>query len=172
MAVEQIQHLIQVVLAPVVLISANGLICLALFNRLSALTNRARTFHKEWFDIYSELAEQTSDEAESNGTRHLNERIKILDAQWHRMIARARLLRNSLCCLLITVLAMLGCSMALGLASVAAAMGVLALVLFYGGVLVMMTGIVLALIELVRALDPLKMEHAMIHEIDRDDELL
>ena len=41
--------------APVVLISANGLICLALYNRLAVVVGRVRSFSRERFDSLSAL---------------------------------------------------------------------------------------------------------------------
>jgi hypothetical protein len=98
---------------------------------------------------------------------HVAERIKILDALGHRSIMRARLVRNSLYCLLASVFCLLGCSMGLGLALLFSTAYWLALSAFYVGVVVMMAAIVFAAMELRVALDPLMWEHEMIEQIDR-----
>jgi hypothetical protein len=161
-----IQQTIQGLVAPVVLISANGLICLALYNnRLAAVTSRARAFHKEWFDLFARLSGMEPAEQAAGDGRHLADRIKILDEMGHRLIVRARLLRDSLFCLLLSVLLLLACSLGLGVPLVMPYVEWPAIVLFYLGVLVMMAGIVLAMLELRSALDPLLMEHQMIEKI-------
>lgn len=48
--------IIHALVAPVVMISANGLICLALYNRLAAIVNRLRLFYREYFDTSTRLA--------------------------------------------------------------------------------------------------------------------
>ena len=162
-----IQQIIQGLVAPVVLISANGLICLALYNRLSNITSRARAFHKEWFDLFTELSGRDPQDQMVGDGHHMAERIKILDALGHRSIMRAQLVRNSLYCLLASVFCLLGCSMGLGLALLISVAYWLALAAFYLGVVVMMAGIVFAAMELRASLDPLMWEHEMIEHIDR-----
>lgn len=164
-----IQQIIQGLVAPVVLISANGLICLALYNRLSNISSRARSFHKERFDLFTELSARESQQASAGDGQHLAERIKILDELGHCSMERARLVRNSLYCLLASVFCLLGCSMGLGLALLIPGPGAywLALAAFYLGVVVMMAAIVFAARELQAALDPLLLEHEMLEHIDR-----
>ena len=162
-----IQQIIQGLVAPVVLISANGLICLALYNRLSNITSRARAFHKERFDLFAEMSARESPQQLPGDGHHLTERIKILDELGHRSMTRARLVRNSLYCLLASVFCLLGCSMGLGLALLIPSMYWLALGSFYLGVVVMMAAIVYAALELRAAVDPLMLEHEMIEHIDR-----
>ncbi len=156
------QQSIQVLVAPVVMISANGLICLAIYNRLAAVIARGRAFHKEWFDLRAQQANHAEEEQPAEGRAHGEHRIAMLNELVHSMIHRARLLRNALVCLLSAVLAMLGCSVALGLATCSAAAGVAALVLFYAGVGVMALGIGLAMAELRSALQPLLLEHDLL----------
>lgn len=163
-----IQQIIQGLVAPVVLISANGLICLALYNRLSNITSRTRAFHKEWFDLFAQLSAKESQQPATRDGHYLAERIKILDELGHHSMVRARLVRDSLYCLLASVFCLLGCSMGLGVALLLPIAYWLALAAFYLGVVVMMAGIVFAALELQAALDPLMLEHEMIEHIDRD----
>lgn len=154
---------VQTFVAPVVMISANGLLLLALYNRLGAVISRSRTLNRERFELVARLAtlERREDPSES---LHMRRRIEVLDEVGHQLYERARWLRGTLACLLVSVLLMLGCSLALGLSPLAAAVGWAALALFVAGVLAMGGGIVLALQELRLSLEPLLWEHERMEE--------
>ena len=47
---------IQSFVAPVVMISANGLLCLAFFNRMAAVVHRVREINRERFELAARLA--------------------------------------------------------------------------------------------------------------------
>jgi hypothetical protein len=121
------------------------------------IVGRARTFAKERFDVYTRLS-RLELEAQTGGEAHLlRSRISSLDRQVDHLIHRARLVRMSLICLLITVLTMLGCSLTLGLSLVIEAAAA-ALIIFCLGVLFAMAAMMLAIAELLRALDPVVLE--------------
>jgi hypothetical protein len=145
----------QLFVAPVILISAGGLICLALYNRLALIVGRARHFHKERFDAAGASRAAAAGSAEAG---RLAERIALLDRQSREVRGRAELIRDSLMALMVMILCMLACSLALGAtlwwgAAIYAATG-----LFVLGVFAMMRSIVLAMIELRRSLGPVTME--------------
>ena len=152
---------IQTFVAPVVVISANGLLCLAFYNRLSALANRSRTIHKEQFDLAIRLSTCEPDSAEA---AHLKRRTATLDQVGHQLFSRADMVRNTVVYLLIAVLCMLACSLALGLSALTVLLAPVALTLFVAGILVMMLGIVTAIRELLVTLDPLLFEHEQMEE--------
>jgi hypothetical protein len=160
---------IQALVAPVVMISANGLLCLALYNRLAGVMNRVRAFHKESFDLSARLNAMISEGRREVEGAHYERRIRTLDQLGHRMMDRARLLRNSLYCLLLTVLSMIGCSIALGLSALYAPINWGALALFYIGAVIMMLGIVAAIVELQCVLDPLVLEHDTLEKGNGND---
>ncbi len=155
---------IQLLVAPVVMISANGLICLALYNRLAAIVSRARAFHKEQFDALTELSAMGLDEQGSLKARQLRTRVEGLGQQVGRILRRGRYLRNALMALQAAVLAMLLCSLALGLTTVVAGIESLPLILFILGVLAMAGGTVLAMRELREALEPVTAESDLVME--------
>ncbi len=149
---------IQWFVAPVVMISANGLLCLAFYNRLSSIVNRSRAINKERF----ELGVRHSALAATPGcpeALHIVRRIQILDELGHQLYDRARLMRATLISLLVSVVFMLACSLALGLSPLGASLGWAALGLFVAGSLAMMYGVLLAAQELRISLDPLLFEH-------------
>jgi hypothetical protein len=164
---EPIREIIQLLVAPVVMISACGLLCLALYNRLMAIVLRARTFHKELFDTMVRLAADAGGKAGSPLDQSLHQRIDLLEKQVAQILGRAKLVRNSLILLLNTVAAMLCCSVALGLSLFWSLGARVALGLFGVGVASMLGAVGLAIMELTCALDPVLMESTAIDELEQ-----
>ncbi len=153
---------IQSSVAPVVMISANGLLCLAFYNRLSALMNRSRTVNKERFDLATRTAMLAKLEPQNAEIAHLRRRINILDEIGHRLMDRIWWVRGTLMCLLLSVLCMLACSLALGLlglSSVGERFAWFAVGCFLTGAMVMILGIFMAMVDLRATLDALIFEH-------------
>ena len=157
---------IQLLVAPVIMISAGGLICLALYNRLAAIVTRARAFHKERFDTVTHISRLPLEQQGSHEAHRLRQRIDTLDEQSRRILRRGRLIRNGLAGLLVMILCMLGCSLALGATLWTTAAIYVALALFTLGVLAMMAGIVLSLLELGQSLDPVTLEAQVTTQLD------
>lgn len=154
---------------PVVMISANGLLALAFYNRLAALIGRLRAINKERFDLFTRLSAMAGAPQEAPGVVHIQRRLEILDELGHMIFARARLIRDALICLLVTVLLMLGCSLNLGIAKRWPAVEWLAPILFVAGVAVMALGIVRAIQELCAALATLSFEHDMLEQAQEEN---
>lgn len=156
---------IKTLIAPVVMISACGLLCLALYNRMASIVGRARVFHKERFDAASrEAALSGASPEEKRAKAELRKRIATLEDQGAQILRRARLIRNALFCLIVTVMCMILCSLLLGLTGLNKAFAVSALAAFVVGMLSMLAGMILATVELGRALDPVAVEHARLSE--------
>ena len=102
-----------------------------------------------------------AEESESPEVSHCRHRLHVLDELGHQLYDRVRYVRDSLVCLLLAVLTMLGCSLAIGLGAVDMRFNWIALALFVLGVVIMMLGIVKAIQELRIALHPLLFEHEM-----------
>lgn len=151
-------HTIQLLVAPVVMISAAGLVCLALYNRLATIVGRIRAIHKEEIDALSRMSLAPAP-APSRSARR---RVVTLEEQVEHLMARARLVRAALVCLLATILSMLLCSLAIGLSLVWSYAAYVALAVFLLGVLVEATGVVLAILELRIALVAAALEDASI----------
>jgi hypothetical protein len=156
---------IQSFVAPVVMVSANGLLCLAFYNRLSALANRSRAMNKERFDLVAQLSALRVKGAAGLEPEHLELRIATLDQIGHQLYDRARWIRCTLMGLLISVLCMLACSLSLGLATLLEAVAAIVPWLFVAGILSMMVGVLAAIVELGRTLQPLLFEHEQIDDL-------
>lgn len=148
-------QVMQLLAAPVVMISAGGLLCLALYNRLAMIVTRARLFHKEAFDARTRLESLSAQAVEA---QRLRERLAVLDGQVQRILWRARKVRDALLALLTMVLCMLACSLALGATMLDPRATYVAFGGFALGVLAMGVAMVLAMVELVHALDPVHAE--------------
>lgn len=154
-----VSKIIQLLVAPVVMISAGGLIALALYNRLAAIVSRSRAFHRERHEAIRRLSAHGLDAQTSSEAAELRRRVLVLDGQIPRVLRRARMIRTGLLWLLGSVLAMLACSLALGLSLLWPAAAWAALGLFVAGVVCAMLCVILAMRELVRALEPAVLEH-------------
>lgn len=151
---------IQLLVAPVVMISACGLLSLALYNRLVAIVSRARVFNKESFEETAKLAAAEGELAGNPALAQLRRRVAIVDEQATQILRRARLVRDALMCLLAAILCMLLCSLALGLSLLRAWFAGVALSLFALGILITAAGVVLCLAEVRHALDQAELERS------------
>jgi|GEM_PF-2254413 len=150
---------------PVVMISANGLVCLALYNRLAAITARLRLFYRERFDLDLRLlAESSPDGERSEREIRLRERLTVLDEQCQMILRRARYVRNALVLLLSSVVGMLAITLLLGLAYQLPILAPVALTIFVLSVLLMISGVVLAICELLLVLEPVEAEGPLLND--------
>ena len=74
-----IQETIQPLLAPVVLISSCGLLCLAQYNRLAGIVARARAFHQERLMLFSQLRQADCEDRAALTLRFEHDRICALE---------------------------------------------------------------------------------------------
>lgn len=162
-------HTIETFVAPVVMISANGLLCLAFYNRLAAVISRMRALNKERFDLFTRLSAISAERQDTAEVAHVKKRLEILDELGHQLFERVRLVRDSLICLLVTILLMLGCSLDLGITPLLPRISWLAPTFFVSGVAVMMLGVLRAIQELRRALATIAFEHDMLEQSQHEN---
>ena len=151
---------------PGVMISACGLFCLALYNRLGNIVSRLRALSRERMRGEEMARPLAIAEPDERGEGHF--------ARWARrmlgrgsqgVLGRARLVRDALSCLIGAVLCMALCSLAGGLATLWAPSAYLALAFFLAGDLLIVLGLGLALWELRLALRPVEIESRMIEKM-------
>jgi hypothetical protein len=149
-------RLLQVSVTPVVLISASGLVTLALYNRLGLINARIRHFHREKMALLRELERDDS----------LNRRLllNMMNAQIDRVMAKARLMVMSLYSLLLAIALFVLCSFFAAVTTVIDAWhdetAWVAFGCFLLGLGLMLLAIVLAIAELTRSLQPMSEENA------------
>ncbi len=159
-----VSEAIRDLVAPVAMLSADGLICLALYNRLAAIMTRLRMFHKEQFEMHARLVDAC---ATSQGLRISDPRVLRLgnlQEQCELIVRRARWLRNAVLTILLGIVGILASSLLLGLAYFWPWLSSVGMGSFVIGVTLTMAGIAQAMVELVTALAPLGLEH---HAIDQ-----
>src|SRR5580765_5643914 len=88
---------------PIIVISACGLLCLAFYNRLAAVVTRLRLFDRERLVEHEALARQRRTESPDDIAlvRH-QELLGALEIQTRHVTRRARLIRRTLICLLLS----------------------------------------------------------------------
>ena len=147
-----VTHIIAMLVAPVVMISACGLLCLAFYNRLATIVSRLRIFHAEQLVLREKL------EAAPAAAEGIRKRIDIVSRQIEEDMSRARLVRNTLFCLVLCISCMILCSLSLGLSLALSWATTLALTFFIGGQVIMLVSMAFAVFELTRALTPIALE--------------
>jgi len=89
-------QVIQLMLAPAVMIDACGLLLLGISNKFSTVVNRVRLLNEEKRKLFAKAAERDFN------TLH-NQRLESIARQLDRLLGRALMVRNSLLCYTIAV---------------------------------------------------------------------
>ncbi|MGA2497383.1 MAG: DUF2721 domain-containing protein [Tepidisphaeraceae bacterium] len=154
---------------PIIVISACGLLCLAFYNRLAAVVARLRSLHREQLVEADRLAKaRQQGNTTSLDIVRAQELLGMLKVQTDHIARRARLIRATLQCLLITIGCLAFCSLALGLSALFPHLIIPASTFFILGMLTMVLAVVLAMAELHQALDPVDLEARFVTELSRD----
>ena len=156
---------------PIIVISACGLLCLAFYNRLAAVVTRLRAFHRERLHAHDALVRaRTATPPDEVGMVRQQELIGMLQVQMDRVAVRARWIRRTLACLLLTIACLALCSLALGLSVTWPRLAYSAGALFVLGLVLLVLGVAFALVELQGALDPVELESRFVRNaIEQSD---
>jgi hypothetical protein len=151
---------------PPVMISACGLFCLALYNRLANIVSRLRILSRERMRGEELVRPLFGPKPAEVGEERFSQWVqRMLDRGSQGVLGRARLVRDALSCLMGAVLFMVLCCMAGGLATLWSPCAYLALAFFLVGDLLIVLGLGLSLWELRLALGPAEIESRMIETI-------
>jgi hypothetical protein len=163
---DNFSHIITAGVGPIIVISACGLLCLALYNRLAAVVTRLRAFHRERLHEQEALNRARKQvPADETATVMHHEVLGMLETQTRHVTRRAKLIRNALACLLAAVACLAICSLALGMSAFLPHLIYVAAVLFVLGLLLLIAGIGFALVEIRHALDPIELESRFVREM-------
>jgi hypothetical protein len=132
---------------PVVLISAGGLITLALYNRLAAILIRLRACHQQYAELLGERGDGTE--------VRRSERLAVASSQIGKITHKAKVVRRSLYCLLASIVAFLGCSLFAAASVLDSRFGAMAVAAYVLGLLSFGSGIGWAIRELALSIAPL-----------------
>ncbi len=160
-------EIIQPILAPAVMFSAGGLLCLAQFGRYNAILGQLRAFDRERLTTVRELVDADPDQREL-----LLQRAKGLEVQSDGVLAHAVMVRNALRFLVGGILLMVLCSLSVGASLMFAPLSIVAIGLFVLGLISTFIGLCLVLAELRVSLEPLEFEHNNLKRLLRGEGLL
>jgi hypothetical protein len=155
-------HIIQLLVAPVVMISACGLLCLAFYNRLAVVVNRIRAFNQERLAILDRLDGPAIETPRGD----LRLRAEAIDRQVLEIMKRARLVRNTLVGLVVCIICMVVTSLCVGLSIWLPGMAYVALGVFVAGMLTLLGAMIVALMELQRSLQPVALDRDFMLRLD------
>jgi hypothetical protein len=159
-------EVIQPFLAPAVMFSAGGLLCLAQFARFTAVLGQVRAFNRERLAVLQQV-----DGAEPKHRELLLQRAQGLEEQAKTVLAHAVTVRNALRFLVGGILLMVLCSLTVGASLAFAPLGVAALTLFVLGLVSTFAGLCLVLVELGVSLDVIEFEHENLNRLRRGEGL-
>jgi hypothetical protein len=163
---EHLNKIITAGVGPIIVISACGLLCLALYNRLAAMVTRLRSFHRERLHEHESIQRaQAMSPQDDRAIVRGQEVLGMLDVQARHVTRRAKLIRLALICLLLTVGCLAVCSLALGLSTVLPPLLYAAVGFFVAGMLTLIAGVCFALAEVGRALEPVDLESRFVRDM-------
>jgi hypothetical protein len=162
--VEQWSKVVVASVAPVVVISASGLLCLAFYNRLAAIVSRLRSVQRERLKG-QEVLRAALDKHDNDAALLQRRLLHNLALQTERITRRARLIRRTLLGLLATVAFLVLSSLLNGVALFWPSAAFVAAALFVCGMLSLLTGVFFAMLELKFALDVVQLESDLVSEL-------
>jgi hypothetical protein len=145
-------YLLSVSATHVVLISACGLVTLALYNRMGAILARIRAFHQQKIELLENRFKHEKTEQQML--------LDMLDSQIVGVTAKARALQKGLTCLLAAIAAFVICSLFGGAPVLQEWFGIAALGMGFLGISLFLFGLGWAMWELMLSLTPLEEETA------------
>jgi Protein of unknown function (DUF2721) len=143
-------HVLSASVTPVVLISACGLVTLALYNRLGTILARIRAFHSQKIELLKQREEP--------GCTEYSMLLEMLDTQIDEVTVKARMIQKGLTCLLAAIAAFLVCSLLAGAAVIDDGVGLAAIVMGALGNILFLIGLGWAMRELMLSISPLEEE--------------
>jgi len=165
---EDVYQFISASVIPVVIISACALLALALYNRLAAIVSRLRAFSRELLREQEKIARHRNEpETDAAALQRKLRLIEMLEAQSVRVSYRAKLIQWTLLCLLGTIGSLTVCSFALGVGVLWSPAIYVAAPFFVLGMLLLLAGVVLAMVEMRSALETTQMESEFVRQQTR-----
>jgi hypothetical protein len=165
MQVDQWSRVISATVAPVVVISASSLLCLAFYNRLAAIVSRLRAVQRERLELQERLDRLSAADIERFSAARHTTILESLSEQSARILRRARLIRSTLMFLLATIGILVLSSLFNGLTAIWPELMPAAAVTFVIGMGFLLAAVACAATELVSSLHPAELENAVVGEL-------
>jgi len=156
---------------PVVVISACGLLCLAFYNRLTAIVSRLRSFQREQLDEQQEYARCLfAGKLDQMMLARHHRVLEMLQGQTIGVIRRARLIRLTLFFLLGAIGCLTVSSLATGLSMICPWVIWIASIFFFMGMALVLLGVLSAMLEMKNALEPVELQSQFISRLTKEFE--
>ena len=160
MTADDLSRTIQLILAPVVMVSSASIFVSGLLGHYAAINDRARALVRERFDLLSR----------ASPGRFGRERLNEIDLQLPALLHRHRLVHNALLAVYASILALVVsmCIIALSATAWAAWIATLVFGIFVIGVLALLVGVLLTVIEVRSSDGTLRFEVARVLALGAD----
>lgn len=160
-------EVIQPFLAPAVMFSAGGLLCLAQFGRFNAILGQIRSLNRERLAVLQEVAR-----AEPSQQDLLNQRAQGLEQQVETILSHAVTVKNALRLLVSGILLMVLCSLTIGASLLFPFLAAAVVAIFVLGLALTFSGLCLVLFELGISLKAINFEHENLVRLRHGEGLL
>jgi len=160
MTADELSRTIQLILAPVVMVSSASIFVSGLLGHYAAISDRVRALVRERFDLLSS----------PTPGRFGRERLTEIDRQLPALLRRHRLVHNALLAVYASILALVVsmCITALSATAWASWIATLVFGIFVAGVLALLVGVLLTVIEVRSSDDTLRFEVARVLALGAD----
>ena len=145
--------IIQLMLAPGIMISACGLLLLGINNKYSIVVNRIRLLNDEKRKYSTQAGEKNLDTEETL-------RLTVISEQIGRLVYRVKLVKNAVLCYTGAIGSFVLSSMLIGLESFIGTKNVdlLIILAFLAGMMLVLLGVIFASMEIIKGYDIIKFE--------------
>ncbi len=152
--VDDLNKVVTAGVGPIIVISACGLLCSTFYTRITNVIVRLRAIQRE------RLAEEASLQRETDPAARArrNELLCVLGTQTDSLVRRIRIIRGTLFCLLSTIIAMVLCSLLLGLSMINPDLIGWSVRFFILGLALLILAMAFAMMDLLIAIQPVVME--------------
>lgn len=157
--------LISSAVVPVVIISACGLLCLALYNRLAVILARLRVLQRERFLEYKELFRSEAEKKPTLLRNEIEQYLHFLESQVADILKKAHYVRIALGALVSAIASLLLCSLSIALSLFYQVFAFAVIVFFILGLLLMLYALYFAFAEIRVSLRPIQMESAFLQKL-------
>ncbi len=164
------QNIIGLLISPVLMISACGLLCLTYYNRMAVMVARIRAFNSERMNLLEKRIADQASQTHDNLAASQRARSAAVEYQVEALLFRARLIRHTLVCLVGCIICMLTSSLALGMSLIFAWFAAAAPAVFVAGIAFLLVGMMMALRELRLSLTPVALEQDFLSDLTRQTE--
>ncbi len=164
------QSIIGLLISPVLMISACGLLCLTYYNRMAVMVGRIRSFNSRRMELLEKRIKHRNEAGPGSLEALHRAHAHAVEEQVRALLVRARLTRRTLVCLVCCIICMLTSSLSLGVSLMWEWVASAALAVFILGIAFLLIGMVMALRELRLSLTPVALEEDFLSHLSQEND--